>query len=137
MGKRGSVFISKTEEWCCLLAYVYTVNISILSIKPCHIPVSNRTLVRTEQKFWPQKVPLLSSGEETGKQKQTVHIFSTKTSLPFMWALAAKKRFKNKQASKKEILMCLQKSPPKGMGSLEQGLKVLVEFSNKPANGPA
>lgn len=36
-----------------------------------------------------------------------------------------------------EILRCSQKSPPEGKGSLEPSLKLLVEFSNKPAHGLA
>lgn len=43
----------------------------------------------------------------------------------------------NKKVSKKEILKCLQESPPKGKGSLEQRLKLPVEFPNKPAHGLA
>lgn len=36
-----------------------------------------------------------------------------------------------------EILRCFQKSPPEGKGSLEPSLKLLVDFSNKPAHGLA
>lgn len=55
-----------------------------------------------------------------------------------MWALTAKESFKNKQESKqKGNPQVFTGIPSQGKGSLEQSLKLLVEFSNKSAHGLA